>query len=347
MDALVTGATGFLGYNLAASLARDGQKVRAFCRNSADKDLIERLEKRGVEIVYGDMTDAEAIDRAVAGIEKVYHIAAVFRTSGHPDSYYRAVNRDGVAMLLESCRKHGVERMVHCSTGGVHGHIDPDKAPADENFPIAPGDIYQVTKWEGEQLCHEAIEQGQPVTVFRPAGIYGAGDMRLVKLFVSVQKGRFVMFGDGKVHFGMVYIDDLVQGVRLMGDKDEALGEIFILSGPDELMFNDLVRCVADATGGKAPKMHWPLPPLLAAAYLCEKCCIPFGIEPPIHRRRAHVFTKNREFTNAKAKRMLGYHPEVAGREGVYRTAEWYFEKGILKGTFPGYPEGMHRGDEL
>ncbi|MEO1236007.1 MAG: NAD-dependent epimerase/dehydratase family protein [Planctomycetota bacterium] len=347
MDALVTGATGFLGYNIAASLARDGQKVRGMCRESSDPERIKKLEAYGVEIAWGDITDAEAVDRAVAGCEKVYHIAACFRTSGHLDGYYRAVNRDGVAHVLASCRKHGAERLIHCSTGGVHGHIPPERAPAGEDAPITPGDIYQVTKWEGEQLVHEAIEQGQPATVFRPAGIYGAGDMRLVKLFSTVQKGRFVMFGDGEPHFGMVYIDDLVAGVRLMADKDEALGEVFILSGPDELKLNDLVHYVADATNGKEPKVHWPVTPLLAAAYVVEKVCVPFGIHPPIHRRRAHVFINNREFTNAKAKRVLGYDPQITGREGVYRTAEWYFEHGILKGEFPGYPEGLHRGVEL
>ncbi|MEM8737029.1 MAG: SDR family NAD(P)-dependent oxidoreductase [Planctomycetota bacterium] len=347
MDALVTGATGFLGYNIAASLSRDGQKVRALCRASSDPTRIAKLEKYGVEIVSGDITDADAVDRAVAGVEKVYHIAACFRTSGHLDSYYRAVNRDGTAHVLEACQKHGVERLIHCSTGGVHGHIPPERAPADEDAPITPGDIYQVTKWEGEVLCHEAIERGQRVTIFRPAGIYGAGDMRLVKLFSTVQKGRFLMFGDGRPHFGMVYIDDLVAGVKLMAQKAEALGEVFILSGPDELRLNDLVRHVADAVNGKVPKFHWPLPPLLAAAYLCEKMCVPFGIEPPIHRRRAHVFTNNREFTYAKATRLLGYQPEINGVEGVYRTAQWYFEHDILKGEFPGYPAGMERGVEL
>lgn len=309
--------------------------MRALCRAGSDT---QGLIDHGVEVVEGDITDVDAVNRAVQGVEKVYHIAACFRTAGHGDEFYRQVNRDGTGFVLEAAKRHNCERVVHCSTGGVHSHIDPATAPADENYPVQPGDIYQQTKWEGELLAQKAIEEGQRVTIFRPAGIYGPGDMRLFKLFKTVQKGRFVMFGDGKPHFGFVYIDDLVNGIMLMGEKEEAIGEVFILCGPDSLRLNDMVRVVAEATNGKVPKVHWPLAPLMAGAFLCEMICVPFGIEPPIHRRRAHVFTKNREFTHAKATRLLGYQPQVDAYEGLHRTAEWYFQQGLLQGEYPGKP---------
>lgn len=332
MDALVTGATGFTGSNLAIALAKAGYSVRGLCREGSDTaPLIEH----GIEICTGDITDADAVDKAVQGCEKVYHIAACFRTAGHNDDYYRQVNRDGTQYVLEAAKRHGCERVVHCSTGGVHGHITKKVAPADENAPIKPGDIYQTTKLEGEQLAQQAIKDGQRVTIFRPAGIYGPGDMRLLKLFKTVHKGTFFMFGKGEVHFGLVYIDDLVDGIMLMGEKEEAIGETFILCGPDELPLKDLVNVVAEAVGSKPPRMRWPIKPLLAASWMCEMVCIPFGIEPPIHRRRAHVFTKNREFTHAKATRILGYQPKIAGVEGMHRTAQWYFDQGLLKGDYP------------
>lgn len=325
---LVTGAAGFTGNALACALLREGHAVRGMCRRD---DQAEALRAQGIEPVIGDIVDADAVDRAVDGVEKVYHIAACFRTSGHGDDYYEKVNVDGTRYVLEAAERHGCERVVHCSTGGVHGHIDPAIAPADESAPIRPGDIYQVTKLRGEELAVEAMKRGQRVSVFRPAGIYGPGDLRLLKLFGGVQRGRFPIFGPGRVCFGMVYIDDLIDGIIRCGTQDAALGEVFILSGVRDVPVRELVERVAEAVGGKAPKFHLPLMPLLAVAWMCEMICVPLGIEPPLHRRRAHFFTNNRQFTCAKATRLLGYRPSVSPEEGILRTAAWYMKQGLIE----------------
>jgi dihydroflavonol-4-reductase len=343
MNVLVTGATGFAGSSLAIRLAKQGSRVHALCRPGSN---IDPLVAQGVEISEGDITDPDAVDRAVRGMEKVYHIAACFRTAGHPDEYYRAVNRDGTAHVLEAARRHGCERVVHCSTGGVHGHIEPEIAPADENTRFNPGDIYQVTKLEGELLAQKAITTGQPVSIFRPAAIYGPGDLRLLKMFRMIQKRRFVMFGRGEVHYGLVYIDDLVDGILLCGERDEALGETFILSGPESLPLKVMVATIAAALHVSAPRLRFPVGPLLAAAAVCERVCVPLRIDPPLHRRRAHLFINNREFTHAKAANMLGYMPKVHAEEGLHRTAEWYVREGLLEGPPPEAMASRHEAPE-
>ncbi|GAB4110732.1 MAG: NAD-dependent epimerase/dehydratase family protein [Phycisphaeraceae bacterium] len=325
MPILVTGATGFTGGRLAAHLAANGEAVRALVRKGSDTSY---LEDRGIEFFEGDITDPEAVDRAVQGCEKVYHIAACFRTAGHPDSYYHDVNVKGTQYVLDAAKKWDCERVVHCSTIGVHGSVK--KIPSDETAPYSPGDIYQKTKLEGELLAKERQKQGQPIAIFRPAGIYGPGDMRLLKLFKMIHTGRFRMIGPGKVNFHMVYIDDLVDGILLCGQKREALGDTFILCGPDYVPLKKLVQLVADAVGVEPPRGHIPLAPVYAAATLCELICIPLRIEPPLHRRRVAFFTKNRSFTHAKASRLLGYEPKIDAAEGVRRTAAWYFENGHL-----------------
>ena len=332
MKALVTGATGFTGSRLAGRLVDAGHEVRALCRPGS---TVDPLVEQGIQIVEGDITDPDAVARAVKGVEKVYHIAACFRTAGHTDDYYRAVNRDGTEHVLEAARLCGTERVIHCSTGGVHGHIEPEIAPADETTRFNPGDIYQITKLEGELLAQEAIKSGQPVTIFRPAGIYGPGDLRLLKLFQAIQKGWFVMFGRGDVNFGLVYIDDLVDGILLCGERDEALGETFILSGPESLPLREMVRTIATILEVNFPKWRFPVRPLLMASALCEAVCVPLGIEPPLHPRRAHVFVKNRQFTHAKATRLLGYQPRVHAEDGLRRTATWYYAEGHLDGPMP------------
>jgi nucleoside-diphosphate-sugar epimerase len=324
--ALVTGATGFTGGHLTRALRRRGWRVRALVRDPGKADDLQAL---GVEIVKGDVVDAEAVDRAVAGCCHVFHIAALYRESKHPDRVYRAVNVAGTHHLLSAAARHDVERFVHCSTVGVHG--DVDRLPADEEAPFKPGDIYQETKLEAELLVKQAFAAGVRATIFRPVGIYGPGDLRFLKLFKAIHTGRFRMFGNGEVAYHLTYVADLIEGILLCGEHPAALGEIFILAGPRYTSINELVRLIAAALGKAPPKGHLPLAPLLAAAWLCEGICKPLGIDPPLHRRRCDFFHKSRGFTSHKANRILGYSPEVDLADGLRRTAAWYFEQGYLR----------------
>jgi dihydroflavonol-4-reductase len=327
---LVTGATGFTGGHLARTLRARGHPVRALVRHGTAADS---LAGTGIEVVRGDITDARAVAAAVAGMEIVYHVAAVYRTAGHPDEHYRAVNVGGTRNVLDAAARHGVDRVVHCSTVGVHGAIRD--VPSHEDSPFNPGDIYQETKLEGELAAQEAFRQGLPGVVVRPAAIYGPGDLRFLKLFRSVQSGRFRMFGSGDVTYHLVYIDDLVDGFILCGEKTEALGRTYILGGNDYITLNAFVRLVAEALEVAPPRGRLPLPPLIAAAVLCEAVCRPFGIEPPLHRRRVDFFVKPRAFTIERARRELGYEPRVAPGQGLRRTAEWYWSEGHLSRPRP------------
>lgn len=326
MKLFITGATGFTGGHLARTLVAQGHELRAMVREGSDTS---GLDHPSIEVVRGELTELQDVRDAMAGCEKAYHIAAVFRTAGHPDSYYHDINVGGTDNVLAAARHHGLERVVHCSTGGVHGHIaDP---PCDEDGAIHPGDIYQTTKLEGERLVLKAAEDGQRVSVFRPASIYGPGDLRLLKLFKMVHTGKFRMIGPGKVHFHLVYIDDLVDGIIRCGTRDEALGEVFILAGPKSVPLTKLVDLVADAVDAPAPKGSIPVWPVMTAAALCEMVCVPLKIDPPLYRRRVAFFTKHREFDCTKASKLLGYKPKVGPRAGIESTAKWYFDNQFLE----------------
>jgi len=332
---LVTGATGFTGMALTNELVRRGEKVRALVRSLSSA---RALSKAGVELVEGDLTRAEDVERAAEGVSLIYHIGAVFRSAGHPDSYYHAVNAEGTAHVLEAARRHGVARTVHCSTVGVHGGVS--ELPSDESAPYRPGDIYQITKLAGEQYAQEAIARGEPVVIFRPTGIYGPGDLRFLKLFRSIDRGTFIMFGSGRPHYHFTYIDDLVEGMLLCGEHPDALGETFILGGDEYVQLNDLVKLIADVLAVRRPRWRLPLGPLLLAAKACERVCVPLGIDPPLHTRRCDFFIKERAFTSEKARRILGFDPKVGLAEGMQRTADWYVEQGLLAPRKP----ARHRG---
>jgi dihydroflavonol-4-reductase len=321
----VTGGTGFTGSRLIERLRARGHDVSALARPGSARTPADP----GVTWVEGDLSSRDALARLVEGAEAVAHVAAVYRTAGHPDAYYRDVNVGGTERLLEAAARGGVRRFVHTSTVGVHGSVR--HPPADESAPFEPGDIYQETKAEAEALALRFhSERGLPVVVLRPGAIYGPGETRLRKLFRAIARGRYAVVGSGRPHYHLVYTEDLLDGYELALGHPEAPGQAFIVAGPRSVSQTELARIVARHTGGRVLPVHIPVAPIHLAGDLCEAICVPFEIEPPLHRRRVDFWTKNRSFSIEKARRVLGYAPKVDVDEGIARTAAWYRQAGWL-----------------
>jgi nucleoside-diphosphate-sugar epimerase len=328
MNVLVTGATGFTGGHLARHLASEGHRVAALVRPKS-LPRAASLEADGIELRVGDLADAAAVRRAVEGSVVVYHIAATYREAGQSDAAYAQINVEGTRHVLEAARDAGVRRVVHCSTGGVHGHIE--QPPANEDAPFAPGDVYQRTKLEAEQLAaafgrRERVE----VVVARPIGIYGPGDTRFLKMFRGLARGRFPMLGRGDVFYHLTYIDDLVRGFQLCGEVPGAAGRTYLLAGPEYTTLKQLVAIVAEELGVAPPRIHLPVWPVWLLGALCEAVCVPLGIEPPLYRRRVDFYRKSRAFDTTRARKELGYNPAIDLRTGIRRTAAWYRAQGLL-----------------
>jgi len=322
---LVTGASGFTGKALCRRLVQDGEQVVAFVRPTSK---IEELEALSIEIRQTDIKNQTDIQDNFSDISYVYHIAAAWRTEFSTQEEFKLVNVEATRYLLEAAAAHKVKRFIHCSTVGVQGHIDDP--PADEDYRFNPGDHYQRTKLEGELLARQYFSAGLPGVVVRPAGIYGPGDARFLKLFRPINKGYFVMIGSGKALYHFTYIDDLVHGITLAGREPEALGEVYTIAGDEYISLNELVDMIADILERPRPKLRIPFYPVYVAALLCDKICRPFGLEPPLYPRRVDFFRKDRAFTITKAKRVLGFAPRVSLREGLELTASWYKEKGFI-----------------
>ena len=334
MRALVTGATGFTGGHLVRTLAAAGDSVVALVRTSprepfAPTDATPALKAAGATVVTGDLRDPAALVRATEGVDVVYHIAALYRQAGLPDEVYRAVNAHAVGALVDAAAPNGVRRVVHCSTVGVHG--DVEHPPANEDAPLRPGDIYQQTKVEGEQVARDAAARtGVELTIARPTGIYGPGDRRLLRLFRGVARGRWITLGAGDIFYHLTFIDDLVDGFRLCGTHPAAANRTYILAGGEVTTLNELVAIVAEQAGVTPPRLHLPVWPVWTAGALCEAICRPLGIEPPLYRRRVDFFTKSLAFDITRARTEIGYTPRVGLREGIRRTLAWYRDHGWL-----------------
>ena len=326
MRVLVTGASGFTGGYMVDNLLEHGHQVRAFVRPDSD---VSRLKGRGVDIYSGDLRYKADLAEAMRNMDVVYHIAALYRAANQPDQAYWDVNVTGTENVLAAAIEMGVKRVLHCSTCGVHGHIE--KPPADENAPLVPGDIYQETKLEGEKVAmYYHRERGLPVTICRPVGIYGPGDTRMLKMYRMIYQGKFIMFGSGNVLYHLSYVTDIVEGFRLAAESPRAAGETYIIAGDGWFTLNDFAATVAEALRVPAPRRHFPVWPVYAAGWLCEKICVPLRVQPPIFRRRVDLFVKDRAFDISKAKQELGFRPQVGTTEGIRRTAQWYLEKGML-----------------
>ena len=325
MKALVSGANGFTGSYLIKLLLKKGYQVKGIVRKTSNLEAIKDLP---VELYYADLATHPSFYDAMQDIDIVYNIAAAYRVEGVPNKYFWDVNLEGTRRLLVSAKKAGIKRFVHCSTVGVQGHIK--KIPAKEEDPYNPGDYYQESKLAAEKLALEYYKNGLPVTVVRPAGIYGPGDMRFLKLFKYIKNGKFKMIGSGNVYYHFTYGEDLAEGIVLAGEKEEAIGEIFTIGGEEYLTLNELVKKIGMVFNKPVPKTHIPVFPVWFAGLLCEIVCRPFGITPPVYRRRVEFFVKDRAFDISKAKKVLGYQPKYTLDEGLKKTADWYKEKGLL-----------------
>jgi nucleoside-diphosphate-sugar epimerase len=323
---LITGATGFTGGHLCQRFATEGYHVRALVR---DHDRGAEMRRWGVETVLGDLRDRQSVERAMGGVNVVYHVAALFRPENLSRREMWEVNVQGTQYMLDAAVQAGVERFVHCSTVGVHG--DVQHPPANERAPYRPGDYYQASKTDAEKLVLEYGARGQlPIVVFRPGGIYGPRDLRFLKLFKAIKRRRFVMLGSGKVLYQLIYIDDLINGIVLCGTEAHALGNVYILTGQEAVSLNHLAQTIADVLAVAPPRLHFPVTPVYVAGMICETICKPLGVNPPLYRRRVDFFRKTRSFDVSKAMRELGFKPRIDLQTGLSLTARWYQKEHLL-----------------
>ncbi|HAC88771.1 MAG TPA: oxidoreductase [Gammaproteobacteria bacterium] len=323
----ISGATGFLGTALVKHFLNKGYRVRAHAHT---EDKARQIDRRVEDIVIGEISDDAMITELVTGADFVIHTVSNFRYASGKAESYRRINVTGTKFLIDAAVVAGVKRFVHCSTIGVHG--DVAKTPATEDSPFNPGDLYQETKLESEEYVRSKMgKSDMEIVVIRPCSMYGPGDLRMLKMFKMLSKGRFFFLGKCKENFHAVYIEDVVSAFAKAVEVEGIDGEVFIVGGPDGyLPLRGYVGEVAEALGAKPPELTFPYSLFYAAATLCEMVCVPLGIEPILHRRRVRFYKNNRAFDTSKAERVLGYHPSVSLQEGMKRTVAWYRERGLL-----------------
>jgi nucleoside-diphosphate-sugar epimerase len=329
MKILITGGTGFIGSRLAIRSKAMNHEVIILGQDNteAEKQNLEALRKSGIDIILGAVTDKDVVKNAVMGCELVVHLAAAQHEANVPDEHFRNVNVFGTRNLVEASIEARVARFIHGSTIGIYGAaLD---GTLDEETEPRPDNIYGVTKAEAEQVLL-SYKDDIPITIIRISETYGPGDRRLLKLFRAINKGKFFMIGDGQNLHQLIYVDDLIDGMYKTLETDAAVGEVFVLAGNEKLTTQEMVYTIADALGVKRPGLRAPLWIFMLAAVILEFTMKPFGIQPPLHRRRMNFFIKSFYFSQDKARDLLQFTPKTSFSDGALETAHWYSENNVL-----------------
>jgi dihydroflavonol-4-reductase len=322
MRAFVTGGSGFIGGHLIESLVVRGFEVGALVHS---RPL--RLQVK-VETVRGDICDRELLEKALKGADFLFHLASALGSSAIGRDEFRRINAQGTESVLESARSAGVGRTIHVSSAGVFGAIDGGEVAA-ESSPPNPITVYDKTKLEGEEAALRFAREGLDVVVVRPGWAYGPGDKRTFKLMKAICGGRFVMATRGRSFQTPVYIDDLVKGILLAGEKGRK-GEVYHLAGGEIMTVQGMAEEIAAACGRKLPRFYLPLMPARLAALFLELAFVPLRREPPLSRSKLSFFIHSKPLSIDKARRDLGYVPEVDFKNGLARTVSWYRSQGWL-----------------
>lgn len=322
MQAFVTGASGFIGAHLVRRLTGAGWKVRAL-------DLAAPLSPEpGVEIVRGDIRDPGPWKKGLAGTDVLFHLAAALGASRLSEEAFLEINAGGTDAVLGAAWDAGVGKAVSVGSAGVIGAVAPGVI-ADEEAPPNPQNAYDRSKLEAERVALGFAERGMEVVVVRPGWAYGPGDRRTFKVIKAVHDRRFALVAPDLGRQTPVFIDDLVGGFLLAAEKGRR-GEIYHLTGDEVLTVRRMAFLIAEACGVPMPRLRLPVLPAKLAAWTLEKAFAPFGKEAPLNRSRLAFFLDPKALSNAKARRELGFRPEVDFRTGVARAVAWYREQGWL-----------------
>jgi len=317
MQVLITGANGFLGNALARQLAANGHRVRGLVRPGSDAFS---LDGAGVERVSGDVTDAGSVQRALEGVEVVFHLAGL-RRAPERAAFFR-VNAEGTRTVCEAMLRVGARRMVLAGSLAAVGPSRPDR-PHVETDPFAPEEWYGESKAEAERIAFGT--PGLEVAVARPPRILGPGDRENLVFFRLVKKGIRLEIGGGPRPLSVVDVDDVVEVLLLLATRPEAVGEAFFTPGPDQSSLEEIQTLGAEVLGVEPRTLRLSPGRLRALAAMADGFSRLTGKHLPLNRKLARqLLAPAWTCSGEKALAKLGWAARIDARTSIARSAAWY-----------------------
>lgn len=314
MVVLVTGSTGRVGLHLVNALLTKKERVRILVRKNSK---IQKFKEKNAEIFYGDLLDKASLEKALNGVDVVYHLAAVV---GYlpPKKLVYNVNVVGTKNLFDAVNKNKVKKVIFLSSTAVYGKKLAE-IPANENTLCKPTDYYGWTK-----LQAEVIARKNKAIILRSVDVYGGGfEEGYYFVFSQLEKGKLPILGNGENFIQYIHINDLIRAMLLARTKGVP-GEVYVVAGKDVMTQKDLFKLICKYLNVAPPKKHISIvfAKLLAYAHL---------FRAKVNRKKPKLIPEyisklvaNRKFDISKAKRELGYKPKVGYNMGIQKMIEEY-----------------------
>lgn len=329
MNVLITGFTGFIGSHLHKHLLKEKDIfVIGMTRNKSK--LIH--SKDGFEVRYGDLLNPDSLKDVTKDADVVIHLAALMRFHESYKNLYK-YNVEGTSFLAHDAMKNNVKHFIYVSSTEALGPVK--HIPADENAPYNPTYGYGKTKQITEQLLNKQyIETGFPVTIVRPTGVYGPGDLYVGLSTVKAVANKKVKILPGKGnHFAhFTYVDDVVQGIIcVMRKPKQTIGETFNIANDDYQTYKETFTIIANILGLSPPSRSVPY--WLAKVYLGFqgwKNKIKDIDDFVMHASLVDDMKVDRAYSNKKIKTVLGFKPKYCYKDGIKKTINWYKKQNLI-----------------
>jgi acetylornithine/succinyldiaminopimelate/putrescine aminotransferase/nucleoside-diphosphate-sugar epimerase len=323
---LVTGASGFIGGHLAQRLVSDGHQVRCLVRASSDTSLLEGLD---VEIAVGDLTSARSLERATKDCRYVFHCGALVSDWATTGEITR-INEAGTRNLLEASLSASVERFIHFSTTDVYGY--PGGPGVQESYAGRRfANWYSQSKRAAEvEVRRVESSHALDAVILRPATVYGPRSQDVIgEIARALRRGNMVLIDSGRAVAGLCYIDNLMDAATLALQHDAAPGQAFNVSDGLTVTWRQFTDDLARGLG--CPRVRWSMPYWMAhglgfsleQGYRFLRETTRLSTAPLLSRQAVHVLAKNQDFSNEKARELLGWEPRVGYQAGLEATLAW------------------------
>jgi len=323
---LITGASGFIGGRLAQRLTLEGRKVRCLVRASSDTSALDELD---VELFVGDLTDADSLAGAVRGAHHVLHCGALVSDWATVAEIVR-INVHGTRDLLAASAHASVRRFIHVSSTDVYGY--PDGAQIEETHSATRfRNWYAQTKLQAEAEVRR-VERASALdaVILRPATVYGPGSKDVVgEIARAIRAHNMLLIDHGRVVAGLCYVENLIDAALLACHHEAARGLAFNVSDGIDVTWRAFTDGLAAGLG--APPVRWSLPyrPASAIAFLLEhgyrllRRSTGLRTAPLLSRQAVQVLGRNQDFSNRRARDLLGWTPRVDYPTGLQATLAW------------------------
>ncbi|HYA04637.1 MAG TPA: hopanoid-associated sugar epimerase [Xanthobacteraceae bacterium] len=326
---LVTGASGFVGAAVAKCLLQAGNEVRVLVRPTSPRT---NLAGAPLDIVEGDLLDADSLARALQGVRHLFHVAADYRLWERHAAAIIRTNVEGTRLLMQAAQRSGVERIVYTSSVATL-KPRPDRAPSDETLPLAAANAvgaYKYSKVVAERLVEAmVVQENLPAIIVNPSTPIGPGDVRPTptgRMIVEAAAGRMPGYVDTGLN--LVHVDDVAAGHILAWQKGR-VGERYILGG-ENVLLGSMLGDIARLTGRSPPRLRLPRRLLFPVAYGAEAIAHITGREPLLTTTGLRLAKYRMFFSSAKAERELGYRARPY-RAAIADAVAWFRRNGYLK----------------